>query len=301
MAVVALGGPAANLVAGAAAWWVSRWTWLASPVRAAFLAVAAVGVLRALINLLPVRRRMGSSSAGWEAVAWLSQPHRKTRLLRERAPIMREYRAFEAGEPVDQGVVAPFLTSSDAVLAAMAGLLTVATADPGQRAAVLADRARLRALALGPGVPRPLAGQLLMGLTWAVIDQILDAGGQPPDPDLVDAGVELAEAGLRVEPRGRLSGTHLPQHRTNLALLLLWQGQPLSAQKLLRGDALVTEFHRADTLAVRALVEAELGNLAEARRYAALANAVDSRADWVASLSAKVAATIAAREQAING
>jgi hypothetical protein len=277
--LMALGGPAASLLLAGAIGLVYRSIAVPSLVQAAVLIAAVVGVLYTLPSLVPIRRRLAASSDGWRAIAWTFQPQRTAQRTREWALISRENHAHKARQPIDRSVIDPLLTSSDSVVAAAAGILLLRPRDPASRPELVSKRSQLSQIAQARGVPRWFAGVLIELLLRTLIDEIID----DPPPDLVADGVALAELGRR------LDGSFDP-NRTALALLQVWQGQPLTARHLLRhANVIPNARDRATALAVQALAECELGEVAQASELAAAARKTAPTADWVTTLTAQVA------------
>lgn len=274
-----LGGPAANLILAAVLWLAYRSVAEPSLARAVLLIAAVAAALLALFSLLPIRSQMAAPHDGWQAIAWTFQPGRADQRARALALIRRENQARRACRPIDRGVIEPLLASPDSVVAAFAATLLLEVRDQASRPELLSNRGRLSQVAQARGVPRRLRGLVIMLLLDALIEEIID----DPPPDLVADGIALAELGQR------LLGYDDP-YRTALALLRVWQGEPLSARYLLRqAHRIRSTRERATALAVHALAECELGEIAEARQLATAAQEAAPTAGWVATLTAQVA------------
>jgi hypothetical protein len=275
MVAMFLGGPAANLIVAALAA-------IAAPAagnggRAPLLMVAAVAFLRLVINLLPIPNPIGSDFDGWQALRWLLRPHHLTRRLLGFEALKAAYRAWEAGEPMDRAALTTLLNSPDRLVAASAALALLDTADAGQLTELLRDRNRLRWLATARGVPRETGSGILVRLVDGLIDQ-------PSDRTALAAAVEMVQA---------IPGETMP---ATLAYLRLRQGRPASARHVLENadiSAAGPEV-RASALAVRAMVECALGDLAEAHRLVEEADSLDPRARWVDEARRAVAERAAA-------
>jgi hypothetical protein len=281
MPVVYLAGPVADLGLGLL-FALGAWSaGLPMLVRATFVGASAIAFVRALAGPFAPPARYD----GWVAVRWIIQPDRMRRILRDQQVNQAAEQAWRAGEPVDRPALATVLDSPDPALAAYAAIALLGTANREQRAELVTDLARLRALAAARGVPRTTATELLVRILDGLVDRFRPPGlaRDVRDRAATDT-VEIAEA-LRALNPARV------EWRTALALAYLYHEQPEAARDVLRAADLdgAPPTARANPLAVSAMVEIWLGDLDAAQRLIRDAAAADPDAGWVGVVERMVA------------
>jgi Zn-dependent protease len=258
----ALAGPATNLALAAAtglALWVLRGHRPADDtvlVQGCLLGVTATGALFGLANLIPDINRRGQPTDGRLAVDWLLRPDdARTRWIVAAAPIRRP--------PDTRPNTLAVLRSQVDVGGPTAGEAAVELVTAALRIGDLSeDSARLIAVARTADTP-PQVAAFVAGMVAEVQTTMLMVEAARARQGLPDPGplAEIAELAHAKDPG-------LAEARTALALVRVLQHRPADARALLvRADpSTVTDRSRANALAVSAMAEADLGNLAEALR-----------------------------------
>jgi hypothetical protein len=225
-------------------------------VQGCLLGVTATGVLFGLANLIPDINRRGRPTDGRLAADWLLRPDdARTRWIVAAASIRRP--------PDTRPSTLAVLRSQVDVGGPTAGEAAVELVTAALRIGDLSeDSARLIAVARTADTP-PQVAAFVAGMVAEVQATMLMVEAARARQGLPDPGplAEIAELAHAKDPG-------LAEARTALALVRVLQHRPADARTLLvRADpAAVTERSRVNALAVSAIAEADLGDLAEARR-----------------------------------
>jgi Zn-dependent protease len=257
----ALAGPVTNLALAAAtglALWVLHGHRPADEnvlVQGCLLGVTATGVLLGLANLIPGTSRRGQPTDGRLAVDWLLHPDATRKRITEHLTVIPKPR--DAGPSVLAVLRAQVDIGGPAAGEAAVHLVTAAlrVGDLSEDAARLTAVAR--AATTPPQVAAFVAGMVAEVQATMLMVDAARAGQGYPDPGPIADIAELAFARDR----------HVNEARTALTLIRVLQQRPADARALLAPvDAAGTERSRVNALAVKAIAEADLGDLTQARR-----------------------------------